>query len=183
MSNQLRKHLKFGYKNTLRLLKFKRQIGFCGSNVWIDKNVEIQRFPKNVRISDGVVLKEGTRICACNKNSKISIGKNTTVGFHNFFFASDEIIIGDNCLIAPFVYIVDSNHESKKGRLINEQPNISEKIIIGNDVWIASNVTILKGVTIGDGAIIGAHSLVNKDVMSNTIVGGAPAKFISNREA
>ncbi len=182
MKNQLRQHLRFTFKNKFRLFIAKHKLAFCGNRVWIDKNVELQRFPENISVKDNVVIKEGTRICACNVNAKISIGENTTVGFHNFFFASDSIIIGDNCLIAPFVYIVDSNHQAKKGILINQQENISEKIIIGNDVWIASNVTILKGVTIGDGAVIAANSVVNKDVATSTVVGGSPAKYISDRE-
>ena len=182
MKNQLRQHLKFSFKNKVRLFKAKNKLGFCGNSVWVDKNVEIQRFPKNVSIKDNVVIKEGTRICSCNRDAKISIGENTTVGYHNFFFASKGITIGDNCLIAPFVYIVDSNHQAKKGILINQQENISEEINIGNDVWIASNVTILKGVTVEDGAIIAANSVVNNDVKANTIVGGSPAKYISDRE-
>jgi acetyltransferase-like isoleucine patch superfamily enzyme len=36
-------------------------------------------------------------------------------------------------------------------------------------------------VEIGDGVIIGANSLVTKNVMPYTIVGGIPAKFIRDR--
>ncbi len=179
--NQLRQNIKTTLRNRLRLLKAKRKLAFCGDYVWIDKNVEFQRFPKNITIKQNAVIKEGTRICSCNKNAGVVIGENTTIGFHNFIFASDGISIGDNCLIAPFVYIVDSNHQTKLGTLINQQQNVSKRIEIGNDVWIASNVTILMGVKIGDGAVIAANSVVNADVMSNTIVGGSPAKFISER--
>jgi acetyltransferase-like isoleucine patch superfamily enzyme len=179
--NQLRQNLKYTFRNKLRLIKAKRKLSFCGNNVWIDKNVEFMRNLKNISIKDNVVIKEGAKLCSCNKIAKISIGKNTTIGYYNFFFASKGITIGDNCLIAPFVYIVDSNHQAKPGELINQQENISEEIIIGNDVWIASNVTILKGVVIGDGAIIAANSVVNKNVKSYTVVGGSPAKFISKR--
>ena len=52
MKNQLRQHLKFSFKNKLRLFKAKNKFGFCGNGVWIDKNVEIQRFPKNISIKD-----------------------------------------------------------------------------------------------------------------------------------
>lgn len=180
--SQLRKHLKFTWKNHLRAFVQRNRIGFLGKRVHIDKGVELMRFPKNISIDDEVVIKEGARICSCNATAKISIGKRTTVGYHNFIFASEKITIGDDCLIAPFVYIVDSNHTIKKEFKINEQPNQTEAISIGNGVWIASNVTILKGVTIGDGAVIAANSVVNKDVAPYEIWGGSPAKKISERE-
>lgn len=40
------------------------------------------------------------------------------------------------------------------------------------------NSTILKGVTIGDNVIIGANSLVNKDIPSDCVAAGNPAKVI-----
>lgn len=180
-SNQFRRHLKFSLCNQVRYYFVKISIGSCGKNVWIDKNVELQRFKKRITIADNVAIKEGARICVCNKDAIIRIGKNTTIGFHNFIFASDKIEIGNDCLIAPFVYIVDSNHQMKLGKLINQQSNTTAPIIIGNDVWIASNVTILKGVTIGNGAVIAANSVVNKDIPPYTIVGGSPAKIIGKR--
>lgn len=181
-NSQLRKHLRFTFKNKMRLFFAKQKLAFCGDAVFIDKNVEFQRFPKNITVENNVVVKEGTRICSCNKGAKISIGENTTVGFHNFIYASEEITIGNDCLIAPFVYIVDSNHQIKREKKINKQSNISAPIRIGNDVWIASSVTILKGVTIGDGAVIAANSVVNKDVPPYKIFGGSPAKEIGVRE-
>lgn len=180
--SQLRKHLKFTWKNRIRQYRESRRLGKIGRNVFIDKNVELQRYPKNIFIGDEVVLKEGVRICACNENAKVSIGNRTTIGFHNFIFASENVTIGDDCLIAPFVYIVDSNHTAKRDQKINLQSNDTSPIQIGNDVWIASNVTILKGVRIGDGAIIAANSVVNRDVGQYEIWGGTPVKKIGERE-
>ena len=180
--NQLRKHLQFRWRNRTYLRKAKKKLGRCGEMVFIDKNVEFQRFPKNIFVGDNAVIKEGTRICSCNENAVVEIGKNTTIGFHNFIFASEKIEIGNDCLIAPFVYIVDSNHKIKKDIKINEQPNETASIRIGDDVWIASNVTILKGVKIGTGAVIAANSVVNKDVPPYKIYGGTPAKEIGERE-
>ncbi len=51
-------------------------------------------------------------------------------------------------------------------------------IIKRNNVWIGDKATITKGVTIGDNVIIAANAVVNKDVPSNVIVGGIPAKVI-----
>ena len=154
--SQLRKHIIFTSANRKRLTRAKKELGFCGEKVWIDKNVEFQRFPKNIFINDDVIIKEGARLCSCNEKAIIKIGKNTTIGFYDFLFASERIEIGNDCLIAPFTYIVDSKHQIKREKKINLQPIETSPIIIGNDVWIASNVTILKGITIADGAVIAA---------------------------
>lgn len=45
---------------------------------------------------------------------------------------------------------------------------------------MGENVTILKGVTIGDNVIIGIGSIVNKDIPSNSIAVGVPAKVIGS---
>jgi acetyltransferase-like isoleucine patch superfamily enzyme len=182
MASQLRKHLKFTWKNRWRAFQERKRIGFLGEQVFFDKNVELQRFPKNISIDNYAVLKEGSRICACNETAKISIGKNTTVGFHTFIFASENIKIGDDCLIAPFVYIVDSDHTAKKGTLINQQPNDTDPVSIGNDVWIGTGAKILKGTTIEDGAIIAAGAVVSGHIKNNEIFGGIPAKKISERK-
>lgn len=181
-NSQFRKHLKFTYLNRLRLFLANKKLGSCGKGIWIDKNVEFLRYPKNLFLGENMAIKEGVKICPCNLETKIHIGENTTIGYFSFIFASKGITIGDNCLLAPFVYIVDSNHEIQRSQLINSQTNSVEEIIIGNDVWIASNSTILKGVTIGNGAVIAANSLVNKDVPEYEIWGGSPAKKIGDRK-
>ena len=159
----------------------KSKLGSMGNDVFIDRNVKILRFPKNVKIGNAVVLKEGARICSCNENAIVTIGENTTFGYHSFLFSSESIEIGSNCLIAPFVYLVDSDHNIDKAKLINQQPNNTASIKIGNDVWIGTGAKILKGVTIEDGAVIAAGSLVKSDVKAYEVHGGIPAKKISDR--
>jgi len=180
MTSQLRKHTTFSLKNKWRLWRQKSRLGKCGK-VHFEKNVSLMRFPKNIYLEDGVMIKEGAKLCACNETASIHIGKNTTFGYHSFIFASNKVEIGDNCLIAPFVYIVDSDHGIKKNQRINQQPNETAPIKIGNDVWIGTDVKILKGVTIGDGAVIASGALVKNDVNAYDIVGGIPAKKIGER--
>lgn len=52
-------------------------------------------------------------------------------------------------------------------------------IKVGNNVMIGVRVQIMPGVTIGDNVIIGGGSIVTKDIPSNSIVAGAPARKIS----
>lgn len=49
---------------------------------------------------------------------------------------------------------------------------------IGDYCFIGMNSIILPGVKIGNHSIIGAGSVVSKDVPSNTIVAGNPAKIV-----
>ena len=181
-SSQLRKHIKFSFRNRLRSIIHSRRLGKLGLNVFIDKDVSLLRFPENIFIQNEVILKKGANICACNKEAKISIGERTTVGFYTFIYASENIEIGKDCLIAPFVYIVDSDHSIEPDQNINVQPNITSTIKIGDDVWIATGAKILKGVSIGKGAIIAAGAVVKNNVPPYSIVGGMPAKIIGNRK-
>lgn len=180
-TNQLRKHIKFSFWNRLRAFNQSTRLGKLGKGVFIDKNVSLLRFPKNIFIDDEVVIKQGAHICACNADSKIKIGKRTTVGFYTFVYASESIVIGNDCLIAPFVYIVDSDHSIQRGMPINRQSNQTQSIIIEDDVWIATGAKILKGVRIGKGSVIAAGAVVKEEVPPYSIVGGIPGKIIGSR--
>ena len=51
-------------------------------------------------------------------------------------------------------------------------------ITIGDNCWIGGGSIICPGVTIGDNVVVGAGSVVVKDVPSNVVVAGNPAKII-----
>lgn len=97
-------------------------------------------------------------------------------------YGSEGITIGKDCMIAPFTYIVDSDHGSALGIPMNQQPNVTKAINIGNDVWIGAHSVVLAGSAIEDGAIIAAGAVVRGHVAANTIVGGIPARKIGERE-
>lgn len=181
-NDQLRKHLPRGPLQQLRRFYHGYRLGRCGSGVHFEHNVRIMRYPGNVFIDDHAVVKEGARLCACNPSATIQIGKNTTIGYHTFIFASNAVTIGNNCLVAPFVYIVDSNHGTSRSYPINKQGNQTNPIVIGDDVWLGVGARILAGTRIGDGAVVAAGAVVNCDVEPFSIVGGVPAKPIGVRQ-
>lgn len=61
----------------------------------------------------------------------------------------------------------------------NEFVSQSGRVKIGNNIYFGRNVTVFKGVTIGDNCIIGFGSIVTKDIPSNSVAVGAPAKVVS----
>ena len=113
---------------------------------------------------------------------------------HHFSFSKDKLIIGKFCQIGKGVkfYMNDCNHNYDcistfpfsimKGFEGNgyEKHKTCEKgdTIVGNDVWIGENATIMPGVKIGNEVIIGAGSIVTKDIPSNCIAAGNPARVI-----
>lgn len=115
---------------------------------------------------------------------------------HNDVTIGDRVQFGQNCLVqcdiefgnsilmANDVAFVgkDDHITNKTGTTIwDSGRGDSKKTYVGNDVWIGHGAIIIAGVTIGDGAIVAAGSVVTKDVMPCTIVGGNPAKFLKNR--
>lgn len=97
--------------------------------------------------------------------------------------ARGGIKIGDHVMIGPHSVIVSSNHNSASLDIpMTFLDHVMKPTIIGNDVWIGANTFIAGGVEIGDGAIIGAGAVVTKSVAPYKIVGGCPAKEISDRK-
>jgi len=181
VSGSVRAYTKYSLWHSIRRWWVLRGAGSVGKQVFVERNVELQRHPENVFLGSGVLLKEGVRLCPTHQNVNISIGDWTTVGHHTFIFAKGGIEIGSDCLIAPFCYLVDSDHGIASGELIGNQDMVVSPIRIGKGVWLGAGVMVTKGVEIGDGAVVAARSVVTKNVPANAVVAGAPARFIRYR--
>ncbi|HBE42616.1 MAG TPA: acetyltransferase [Bacteroidales bacterium] len=81
--------------------------------------------------------------------------------------------IDEYCLIASGVTILSHDHCKR----VDGQPLLIDTYI-GKRCFIAVNATVLPGVHIGDEVIVGAGSVVTKNVPSNVIVAGNPARII-----
>lgn len=155
--------------------------------IWLPKtNARISLGSKSIResLTRGFVDKAGKGIDiqrGARFSRSISIGNNSGVGINCIL--QGKVIIGDNVMMGPSVWIYTRNHRHDLTDVpMREQGFEEEKpVIIGNDVWIGSRVTILPGVKIGTGSIIGTASVVTKDVQSYTVVAGNPAKVIGQR--
>ena len=66
--------------------------------------------------------------------------------------------------------------------IICSNVSIAGSVKVGNNVWIAPSVSIMNGITIGENAFIGIGSVVIKNVPSNEVWAGYPARKISNVE-
>jgi len=112
-----------------------------------------------------------------NFGKHIKIGKNVFINHACSFLDLGGITIEDDVQIGPRVNLVTENHPIDPAT----RKNLDLKsIIIKRNAWIGAGATILPGVTVGENSIVAAGAVVNKDVPSNTIVGGIPAKLIKS---
>jgi maltose O-acetyltransferase len=149
-----------------------------GRRCWLQK-IRVPRNPWDIVIGDNSALDEGVILLTTgNRRSQVRlrIGSGTYVNRFTMFDASEEIVIGNDCMIGPFCYITDHDHGQEDASLVRWQPLVGKRVCVGNNVWIGAGVIILKGVTIGDGAVIAAGAVVTKDVDVGIKVAGVPAR-------
>jgi acetyltransferase-like isoleucine patch superfamily enzyme len=151
-------------------------------DVKLGKNVKLAKFINLYGCNIGDNTKVGTFV-EVQKNA--IIGKNCKISSHTF--VCEGVTIGNNCFIGHGVVFINDNYPvsvNKRGEL-EEEKDWADRFVktsIGNNVSIGSNATILGNITIGHGSIIGAGSVVTKNIPSNQIWAGNPAKMIRELE-
>jgi maltose O-acetyltransferase len=111
------------------------------------------------------LIKQGLKI-----GNNVFIGKDVRID-DNFPWL---ISIGDDCTITAGVIIL-AHDASTKNHLGYSKIG---KVTIGNKTFVGARSIILPDINIGDNVIIAAGSIVTKDIPSNVIVAGNPAKII-----
>ncbi|TWT27771.1 DapH/DapD/GlmU-related protein [Planomicrobium sp. CPCC 101110] len=110
--------------------------------------------PENIEIGKNVSLNEGVHL---NARGKIKIGSNVHI--------STYVVINTGALILDHDENVDRVHTS-------------QEVVIEDNVWIATGAIINPGVSIGENSVVGAGAVVTRDIPSNSVVGGVPARVI-----
>lgn len=111
------------------------------------------------------------------------IGAKTVLGQECTISAFQHVSIGRECVIADRVMLIDFDHGvTEVERPIRAQGIYKRDVRVGSNNWIGYGACILRGVTVGDNCVIGSNTVVTKDIESNAVVAGAPAKLLRMRE-
>jgi len=103
-------------------------------------------------------------------------------------FGSTKIKGGITCF-HPFSTVINAksigeNFEFRNNLTIGNKNNDNSLLpTIGNNVTVGANVVIIGDIIIGSNVVIGAGAVVVKDIPSNCVVAGNPAKIIKTINA
>lgn len=107
------------------------------------------------------------------EGAEISIGNGTYLNRNTEIIAGRSVRIGQDCMIARDVLIMDTDQHPLPDQQLQIAP-----VVVGDRVWIGARAIILKGVHIGHDSIVGAGAIVTKSVPPHTVVVGPAARPI-----
>lgn len=112
----------------------------------------------------------GLRYFVLTKVYKMDISKSARVSFGTKLDKTNPkgVHIGEESYLASGVILF--SHDFSR--------NLRTHTYIGKRCFIGANAIIMAGVTIGDEVVVGSGAIVTKDVPSNCIVAGNPARIV-----
>lgn len=117
----------------------------------------------------------------CDNGKNIHVGEKFLANYNVTILDIAPVTFGDHCMVGPNTLISTVGHPlTPAGR--RAHTSLQAPVTIGNDVWIGGNVSIMPGVTIGNNVVVVAGAVVTKDVPSNSLVAGVPARVIRELE-
>ncbi|MFV0235093.1 acyltransferase [Empedobacter stercoris] len=125
------------------------------------------------RFANGVIIR-------VDKNAKLSLEKNVSIGNKSKIICSELITIGEDTSITWECQIIDTNFHYIVDLNDKSVTKLTQPIVIGKNVFIGYRSTISKGVILEDFAIVCSYSLVNKNMELDkySMYAGIPAKII-----
>ncbi|MEY8371351.1 acyltransferase [Aerococcaceae bacterium 50-4] len=138
----------------------------------------IKNIIENVRLK---LMNPSEKALFYKEKKNMNIGEECQI-FNDVSFGSEPYLIkiGDKVKITAGTQFVTHDGGVEVLRNLEMLPNadLFGQIHIGSNVFIGNKCIILPGVTIGDNVIIGAGSVVTKNINSNSVCAGVPAREI-----
>ncbi|MFA6144203.1 MAG: DapH/DapD/GlmU-related protein [Sulfurimonas sp.] len=109
--------------------------------------------------------------------SSASFGSHISI-WNNTWIDCDGLRMGSHVMLSHNSSIISGEHRYDEDGVMMRDAVYPCPVTIGDNVWIGAGARIIGPVTIGSNVVIAANAVVTKDVESNTIVGGIPARVL-----
>lgn len=87
--------------------------------------------------------------------------------------AREEIRVGSGSQLGEFSSVRDHNHCRSDEAL---DGFTTAAVYLGTDIWMGARSAVLMGVSVGSSSTIGANAVVTRDIPSNSVAVGVPAR-------
>lgn len=117
--------------------------------------------------------------------SRITIESDVVLNDALLNCSSGTIRIAKHAFLGHNVSLLTGTHDYRQFGAARKRavPEAGRDIVIGEGAWIASSVTVLGPCRIGDHSVVTAGAVVTEDVAPYSVVGGVPARVLSQIEA
>jgi serine O-acetyltransferase len=135
---------------------------------WVDRKLSNRVLRKMLKAFGFVwkrIILVATGICI---DHKAEIGKGLFIAHFGCIFIAGGVKMGEKCNISQGVTIGWGGRGPNKGC-----PTLGERVYVG------AGAKIIGKITIGSNVAVGANAVVTKDVPTNAVVVGIPAKIIN----
>jgi acetyltransferase-like isoleucine patch superfamily enzyme len=95
-----------------------------------------------------------------------------------------DVVIGEACLLADWVYVTDFDHVH--GDLdvpIKDQGLVKAPVVVGAGSWLGVRVSVLRGTEVGAGCVLAAHTVARGRYPAGSVVAGVPGRVVRDRAA
>ncbi len=194
LSGSLGKKLRFWY--------YKKRLGACGENVFIDTGVFFLN-SKDIMLGDNCWIDKNCVLIAgalqktnvIEKFSqsydqpplpgKLCIGHNAHIGIGTVIQAHGGVSVGNYFTTSAHCRIFSLSNDPYKCRKgtvgeANDIHYVLTPVVIENNVWLGLNVSVI-GSHIQSDVFVQPHSIVTGTIPGNSVAAGSPAKKIRSR--
>lgn len=111
--------------------------------------------------------------------SGLKIGDDCFIGDETLIDLYDEVILENQVTLAPRVTVLTHMNVGYRNHPLQQAfPKMSKPVVFKSGCVVGAGSIILSGITIGKESLIAAGSVVTKDVPSNCLYAGNPAKLL-----
>lgn len=142
-------------------------------------DVFIQLKGATMELGPRVEIRRGTVL---NVSGRLSCAGGNIISYRNVIHCAESIELEEYASTNEFVSIIDSTHHHDGPHLFFYENVSSAPISIGRNAWICNKSSVLLGVRVGHNSVVASHAVVNRDVPDGVVVGGAPARYLADRD-